>query len=265
MIFYYTIENWKEVQISYLDNNWSAYIVPHQLTNFYDPQQKSAQYINQVEGNNRIVEIPHLNLRENKEMFLFDNSEPIEDSDNVSNIDSSNHQYSLISGESKRSLKDTIQCSVAMLLNKYCSQNELDNIITCNKIIKDASNKNNDIEKFTENLIQNINEKISQRGSRKSGSRKNSQASIKKCEKDISGIKKKKLNFTSNEFKTCQTYDNEKMRKYVLDKKVKNLSPISNKLHEDHIIDPLKERNKINREILDLKMFWKYNYKIKIK
>ena len=246
------IGNWKQVQISYLDNNWSAYNVPQQLSNFYDPQQKNAQFVNQVEGNNRIVEIPHLKLGDNKDMFLFDNSEVIEDSDNVSNVDSSNHQYSLISGESKRSLKETIQCSVAMLLNKYWSKNELENIITCkNKDSNGNISKEEDIEHFTETLIQNINEKLSQRGSRKSASRKNSQMSIKMYQKDVSGITNKKLNFTSGEFKTCQTYDNEKMRKYVLDKKIKNLSPISNKWYDNNTAVSSKDKGAINKEILN--------------
>lgn len=100
----------REVQISYLDNNCNSFIGAQNLTNFYEQRtiHIDSPHIKQIEGASGKIEIPQLRIGNPHEVYLLENSEIIEDSLDSSNIDSS-HQFSLISGESKKSLKDNIQ------------------------------------------------------------------------------------------------------------------------------------------------------------
>lgn len=85
----------REVQISYLDNNCSS-IRPDSPPGY------------NTEGHPSRIEIPHLRIGNPKEALMLENSEIIESSEATSEINSS-QQYSVLSGESKESLKGNIQ------------------------------------------------------------------------------------------------------------------------------------------------------------
>jgi len=95
---------------------------PQNLTNFYEPktiQIESPPFSNNINGANGKVDIPHLNLGDTAQQpHISESSEIIEDTVTSSQVDSSD-QYSLISGESKESLKGSIQCEVEKLMTKF--------------------------------------------------------------------------------------------------------------------------------------------------
>jgi hypothetical protein len=101
---------YREVQISYLDNNCSSFIGAQNVTNFYEQKtiHIDSPHTKHIEGATGKIEIPHLRIGNPHEVYLLENSEIIEDSIDSSNLNSS-HQFSLLSGESKKSLKDNIQ------------------------------------------------------------------------------------------------------------------------------------------------------------
>lgn len=98
----------REVQISYLDNNCSYVMGPNNLTHFYEQKVVNIEspYDKNIYGANGKIDIPQLNLGHTKHISI--DSEIIEDSDNSSQVESS-AQFSLISGQSKESLKGSIQ------------------------------------------------------------------------------------------------------------------------------------------------------------
>ena len=220
----------KEVQISYLDNNCSSIMGPQNLTNFYGPktiQIESPPFSNNINGANGKVDIPHLNLGDTAQQpHISESSEIIEDTVTSSQVDSSD-QYSLISGESKESLKGSIQCEVEKLMTKFWSKQEVEDIQQENAHPNVSKNKDKDIEVFAERLIENINQKLSQREIRKSSSRISHNVKTNIFEQRASN---RHINNVLGEIKmdrNSQTMDNKRMKKYVLKDKVRNLSPIT--------------------------------------
>jgi hypothetical protein len=216
------LEICREVQISYLDNNCSFVMGPNNLTHFYEQKVVNIEspYDRNIYGANGKIDIPQLNLGHKKHISV--DSEIIEGSDDSSQLESS-AQFSLISGQSKESLKGSIQWEVEKLMTKFCSKQELEDIMQENT---HPNIQKQEISNFAENLIENINQKLSQREIRKSSARRSNIVPNMFEHRAFHRNKKETFNQT-NVIKNCHTFDTKRMNKYVFKSKVKNLSPIS--------------------------------------
>ena len=165
---------YREIQISYLDNNWSSILGPQNLTNFYEAKAVNVEsvYSEENEGNeNDItewVQVPQLNLTKAKKSDHRYDASQIYQPDDVDKSSRSNEQYSVLSGKSKEEIKEEIQCQVEQLMSKFWTQKELEDIQQENLNPNVHKNQKSEIASFAETLIHNINSKLSHKDSKDS-------------------------------------------------------------------------------------------------
>ncbi|CAI2379068.1 unnamed protein product [Moneuplotes crassus] len=247
-----------------VDENCETVLVPHISLNGPMNQYLHKQHLSpsdsikfdQMENSNgpsqrnicKEVQISYLDNR------LDPNGMPgdLEMANATASIPDSSEQYSIISGESKRSIKQEIECEVEKLMSKFCSKEELQDICqeNINPNIREsvARRHKQDIEEFAEKLIGTINSKLSQRDHSKSSDisdvRRHTHMYVRKDPVNASSI----LFSNKHVVRGNHTFDNKNLSKFVLKENVQNLSPISKGSDQDIVKQEWNELSKVEEK-----------------
>ncbi|CAI2379118.1 unnamed protein product [Moneuplotes crassus] len=246
--------------LMFVDENCNTVFVPHFSLNGsnsdpYRPKQHRSPFepiSSPNEGSQRDkykkIQISYLEDRFEDKSIIRGFKNP----HRASGISNSYSQDSVISGELKRTIKKEIEGEVDKLMSKFCTKEELKDICQENNhpnIRKSvAKRQRNEIQHFTDELIDKINTKLSQRDD-------SSESEISDAKGGTYMNNHKDSNNTSSILfskkhimRSHPRFEKNNMSKLALKESVQNLSPISKGSNQDIVRQDWNELSKVEEK-----------------